>query len=197
MDQQLGPRSFGSYTSGQFIPNSPVFHQPIQYKNTRITPPEKVPGNFSNNSPSTYNPELQNTMQKDFENYMDYMEEQKERREKLEEMRKYAILMIPFFVFPRDVAAFFALTELVQFYLAKLGYTDEESLVFLVLMHGVDAKALSRKKFKLVNGYKTNWLIDVYDYVLSKLEVNDLFRLGTQMLFPQGPKPTYEEDVRR
>jgi len=130
-------------------------------------------------------------------NVDDYKEELIDQRKKAKQrndmFKKYFILMTSFFVFPPEVASFYTASELIQTYLDKLGVNDEGAMLFLFVIHGVNIRELANGRFKLVNGYQIPWLIDVYDYVLSKLEIEDFFRLGTQMLLPQTAKPVYTD----
>lgn len=130
-------------------------------------------------------------MHEEFEKYIDKLEEQEKAQKKLDRMRKYAILILPYFIFPRNVAAYFVATELVQTYLTDLGVTDEGTLLFLFAMHSIDIARLAKGRLSMVKGFKLNWYIDIFDYALSKLKLNDLTRIGSLMFFKHTAKPDY------
>ena len=140
---------------------------------------------------------LQEDFEEKMEAYQDQKEQEKKDKKKLEQIRRYALLLVPFFIFDKPTAAYFVATELFSVYLDDLGFDDELNTIVLLFVQCVDVRALSRGRFKFVEGYQTNWYQELYDYSLTKAGIDDRIRLGSQMFMPQSPMPTYEDKKRR
>ena len=131
-----------------------------------------------------------------FEKYIDDMEDRSERNTKrTDDLKFYLTLMASFFVLPREVAAYFSTGKLINFYFGELGYSLETALFFMLFIRAVNIPQFAHGRLVLVDGYLPSWLKELYNYSLSKMEVDDLIRIGSQLFFPQGPMPDYGDNL--
>lgn len=189
-------------TSNQGSGNSWFFHQNNNNSSDTNHDGDNNDDKFNddqNNSTSLADEfeKMKEEFEEQLEKYGDWLEEEKERKEDLERIQRYALLIIPFFIFDRETASYFAATELFSVYLEDLGFNDELNTLMLLFVQCVDIRAFSRGRFRLVDGYQTNWYQELYDYILTKAGIDDRIRLGSQMFMPQSPMPEYEDKKRR
>ena len=134
-------------------------------------------------------PEKAVLAQEEFEKWLEDMDEEardlaEKNDEVFEDYSFYLMLMLPFLIFPKVAATKVFATKLLTFIIEKLGIINDANLLFTLFVSTIDQTALAKGQFKPVENYKRDWYIEIYDYMLIQLGVNDAIRLGTQYLMP-------------
>jgi hypothetical protein len=116
-----------------------------------------------------------------------------EEEERINNIKLYTLLLIPWIIYPASKASYFTLLELFNAYGMSQGVPAESAFIFQVIAQCVDFVALTRGRFKFIEGGMNNLQQEMLDYFLTKAGVPDPHKLGVQILLPASDWPEYEQ----